>query len=56
LKYVYVVQRVKEERKILQKTKGKNANWIGHVLSKNCLLRHVIEGKVEGGIDLMERR
>jgi len=24
------------------------ANWIGHVLFRNCLLTHVIEGKIEG--------
>jgi hypothetical protein len=22
--------------------------WIGHVLRRNCLLKHVIEGKIEG--------
>jgi hypothetical protein len=25
-------------------------NWIGHILRRNCLLKHVIEGKVEGRI------
>jgi len=25
----------------------KKANWIGHILSRNCLLKHVIEGKIE---------
>jgi hypothetical protein len=24
------------------------ANWIGHILCRNCLLKHVIEGKIEG--------
>jgi hypothetical protein len=23
-------------------------NWIGHILRKHCLLKHVIEGKIEG--------
>jgi hypothetical protein len=47
-----VLDRVKEERNILQTRKLKKANWIGHTLRRNCLLRHVIEGK----IDRMGRR
>jgi len=27
-------------------------NWFGHILFSNCLLKHIIEGKIEG----MERR
>jgi hypothetical protein len=23
------------------------ANWIGHILHRNCLIKHVIEGKKE---------
>jgi hypothetical protein len=23
------------------------ANWIGHILHRNCLLKHVIEGEIE---------
>jgi hypothetical protein len=23
-------------------------DWIGHILLRNCLLKHVIEGKLEG--------
>jgi hypothetical protein len=26
------------------------ANWIGHILRRNCVLKHVIEGKLEGRI------
>jgi hypothetical protein len=25
-------------------------DWIGHILCRNCLLKHVIEGKVEGKV------
>jgi hypothetical protein len=25
--------------------------WIGHILRRNCLLKHVIEGKIEGRED-----
>ena len=46
-----VLQRVKEERFILQKIQRRKANWIGHILRRNCLLKqHVIEGKIEGKI------
>jgi hypothetical protein len=40
-----VLQRVKEERNILHTIKRRKANWIGHILRKNWLLKHVIEGK-----------
>jgi len=42
-----VLQRVKEERNIHQTLKGRKANWIGHILRRNCLLKHVIEGKIK---------
>jgi hypothetical protein len=41
------LHRVKEERNILHTVKRRKANWIGHILCKNCLLKHVIEGKTE---------
>jgi hypothetical protein len=28
--------------------KRRQANWIVHILRRNCLLKHVIEGKIEG--------
>jgi coproporphyrinogen III oxidase len=40
-----VLQRVKEERNIVHTVKRRKANWIGHILRRNCLLKHVIEGK-----------
>ena len=43
-----VLQRVKEERNVLQTMKRKKANWIGHILRRNCLLKHVVEGKIRG--------
>ena len=42
-----VLQRVKKEKNILYKRKRRKVNWIGHILRKNCRLKHVIEGKVE---------
>jgi hypothetical protein len=42
-----VLHRLKE-RNILHTIKRRKANWIGHMLRGNCLLKHVIEGKTEG--------
>jgi hypothetical protein len=33
-----------------------NANLIGHILRRNCLLKHVIEGKIEGRTEMTGRR
>jgi hypothetical protein len=41
-----VLQRVKEEKNILQIIEKRRANWIGHILCRNCLLKQVVEGKV----------
>ena len=29
---------------------------IGHILCRNCLLKHVIEGKIEGRVEVMGRQ
>jgi hypothetical protein len=49
------LQRVKEERNILQTIKRRKASWIGHILRRNCLLQHVIEGKIEGIVGVTGR-
>ena len=41
-----VLHRVKEERNILYKIKRRKANWIGHILPRNCFLKHFVEEKV----------
>jgi hypothetical protein len=51
-----VLNRVKRERSILQNIKRRKASWIYHILCRNCLLKHVIEGKTEGRIDMTKRR
>jgi hypothetical protein len=43
-----VLHRVKEEGNILHTIRRRKANWIGHILSRNCLLSHIIEGKIIG--------
>ena len=30
--------------------------WIGHILRRNCLLKHVIERKIQGRIEVTRRR
>jgi len=45
--------RVKEERKIPHKIERRNANWIGQILRRNCLIIYGIEGKMEGRLDVM---
>jgi hypothetical protein len=30
----------------------RKANWIGHILRKNCLLQRVTEGKIQEGIEV----
>jgi hypothetical protein len=32
------------------KISKRKANWIGHILLRNCLLQRVTEGKIKGGI------
>jgi len=48
--------RVKEQKNILHEISKRKANWIGHILRRNCLLQRVIEGKIEGGIEVTGRR
>jgi hypothetical protein len=47
---------VKEQRNIVHEISKRKANWIGHILSRNCLLRQVIERKIKGGIEVTGRR
>jgi hypothetical protein len=42
-----VWHRVKEESNILLTVQLKKANWVGHIVHTNCLLKHVIGGKTE---------
>jgi hypothetical protein len=44
-----VLLRVKEQRNILHEIRKGEANWIGHILRRNCILQRVIEGKINGG-------
>jgi hypothetical protein len=47
-----VLLRVKEQRNILHEICKWKANWIGHILRRNCLLQRVIEGKKQERIEV----
>ena len=51
-----VLLRVNEQRNILHEIRKRKANWIGHILRRNCLLKQVIEGKIKGEIEVTRRR
>jgi hypothetical protein len=51
-----VLHRVKEERNVLHTIKRRKANWIGHILCRNCLLKHMIEGKLEVRTEMTGKR
>ena len=48
--------RVNEQRNILHEIRKRKVNWIGHILRRNCLLQHVIEGKIKRQIEVTRRR
>jgi hypothetical protein len=43
------------EKKQFYVLKSVSTNWIGYILRRNCFLKHVIEGKIEGRVNVMER-
>jgi hypothetical protein len=45
--------RVNEQRNILHEIRKREANCIGHILRRNCL---VIEGEIKGEIEVTRRR
>ena len=51
-----VLLRANEQRNILHEIRKRNANWIGHILRRNCLLKEVIEEKIKGEIEVTRRR
>ena len=43
-----VLHTVLDDRNILHTVNRMKANWMGHTLQRNCRLKHVMEGKIEG--------
>jgi len=44
------------QRNILDEASKWKANWIGHILRRNCVLQQVIEGKIKEGEDKSDRK
>jgi hypothetical protein len=42
---------VKEDRNILRTIKRRKVKWIGDMLHRNCLLKHLTEGKIKERIE-----
>jgi hypothetical protein len=51
-----VLFRVSEQRNILHEIRKYKANWIGHILRRNGLIKQVIEGTEQGQIEVTRRR
>ena len=51
-----VLLRVNEQRNILHEIRKRKANWIGHILRRNCFLKQVTEGKIKGEMEVTRRR
>ena len=43
-----VLERVREGRIMLELIRKRKRNWLGHWLRRNCLLKNVLEGMVNG--------
>ena len=51
-----VLLTVNEQRNIQHAIRKRKANWIGHILRRNCLLKQVTEGKIKEEIDVTRRQ
>jgi hypothetical protein len=53
---VLTLYSAKEERNNLHTINRRKDNWIGYILCRNCLLKHDIEEKIQGRIEVTGRR
>ena len=51
-----VLLQVNEQKNILHAIRKRKANWIGHILHRNCLLKQVIKGKIKLEIEVTRRQ
>jgi hypothetical protein len=49
-----MLHRGKEERNIARTIR--KVNWIGHILLRNCVLKHGTKGQIEGKMEITGRR
>jgi len=47
-----ILHKVKEDRNIIHTVIWRKFNWIGLIWRRNCLLKHVIQGKIEERIEV----
>ena len=50
-----VLLRVIERENIVHEIRKQKANWIGHILHRNCLLKQVIKWKIKGEMKVTRR-
>ena len=50
-----VLLSVNEQSNILCEIRKRKANWIGHILRRNCLVKQINEGKDKGQIEVTRR-
>jgi hypothetical protein len=43
-----LLHKAKEKGNILHTVKLRNANWIGHILNRNCLINTLLKGRSKG--------
>jgi hypothetical protein len=51
-----VLYRIKDVRYILRTVKRRKFIWIGHIWRRNCLLKDLIGGKIEGMTEVKKSR
>jgi hypothetical protein len=51
-----VLLRVDEQRNIIYEIIKRNANWIGHILRRKCLLKQEKKKKIKGQIEVTRRK
>jgi len=51
-----LLHRAKEVMNILCRIKRRKGSWIGHTLHRNCLRKHVIDGKTERRVEVAGKR
>jgi hypothetical protein len=52
----WIITQSQGEKNILHAIKRRKVKWIGHIWGRNCHLKHVIEGKIEGMVALLGGR
>jgi len=55
-KHFFLLVSFIEQRNILHEIIKRKANWIGHTLRRNCLLKQVIEGNIKEDMEVKRRR